>query len=421
MQIHMENREQWNPEQIRSFLEGTAELEFQGESRKEVYGWVQATLVQQEYASCSRREKGLIRALLSKVTGRSLPQITRLIRQYRRSGEIVAQQGVRRRFPSVYTSADVALLAEVDRAHQRLSGPATRRILERALKTFGQQEFLRLARISVSHLYNLRASVAYRRLAVQWNATKPTAVSIGERRRPQPGDRPGYLRVDTVHQGDWEGVKGVYHINAVDAVTQWEVVGCAEKIVSEHYLLPVLEAMLHQFPFRILGFHCDNGSEFINGRVAGLLNKLLVQEFTKSRANRSQDNALVEGKNGAIVRKHIGYGHIAAEHAEAVQKFYTAHFNGYLNYHRPCGFATVSLDQRGKRKRVYKLKDYQTPYEKLKALPQAERHLKAGLSFVQLDQIASAMNDTECARRMHRAKAELLRKVKLESPYPPQS
>ena len=150
--------------------------------------------MEQEYASCSRREKGLIRALLSKVTGRSLPQITRLIRQYRRSGEIVAQQGVRRRFPSVYTSADVALLAEVDRAHQRLSGPATRRILERALKTFGQQEFLRLAGISVSHLYNLRASVAYRRLAVQWNATKPTAVSIGERRRPQPGDRPGYLR-----------------------------------------------------------------------------------------------------------------------------------------------------------------------------------------------------------------------------------
>ena len=82
---------------------------------------------------------------------------------------------------------------------------------------------------------------------------------MGERGRPEPGERPGFLRVDTVHQGDGEGVNGVYHINAVDAVTQWEVVGCTAQI-SEAYLVPVLEAMLHQCPFRLLGFHSDNGS-----------------------------------------------------------------------------------------------------------------------------------------------------------------
>jgi transposase InsO family protein len=109
----------------------------------------------------------------------------------------------------------------------------------------------------------------------------------------------------------------VYHINAVDTVTQWQVVGCASRI-SEQHLLPVLEAMLHQFPFRILGFHSDNGSEFINHTVAQLLEKLLI-EFTKSRACRSQDNALVESKNGAVIRKHIGYGHIAGLHAEALR------------------------------------------------------------------------------------------------------
>jgi hypothetical protein len=209
----------------------------------------------------------------------------------------------------------------------------------------------------------------------------------------------------------------VYHINAVDTVTQWQVVGCTSKI-SEQHLLPVLEAMLHQFPFRILGFHADNGSEFINHRVAGMLSKLLA-EFTKSRACRSQDNALVEGKNGAVIRKYMGYGHIAAGHAEALQKFYTAHLNRYLNFHRPCGFATVGLDARGKRKRKYKMDDYRTPYEKLKSLAEANRYLKKGMSFERMDQTAAESSDTECARQMGEAKRKLLRQCKMESPLPP--
>jgi transposase InsO family protein len=263
-------------------------------------------------------------------------------------------------------------------------------------------------------LYNLRRSPGYRKLAAQWEPTRPVAISIGERRKPDPQGRPGYLRIDTVHQGDWNGVKGVYHINAVDAVTQWQVVGCVGRI-SEQHLLPVLEAMLHQFPFQIQGFHSDNGSEYINHEVAKLLKSLLI-DFTKSRANRSQDNALVEGKNGAIIRKHMGYGHIAAEHAEAVQKFHTAHLNPYLNFHRPCGFATVSLDARGKRKRQYKREDYATPYEKWKSLPEAEQYLKRGMSFERLDEVALKMSDTEWAKKLVVARAALLRRCKSESP-----
>lgn len=255
----------------------------------------------------------------------------------------------RNRFPAKFTAADIALLAEVDRAHQRLSGPATRRILQREFHLYGRPEFERLAGISTSHLYNLRASAAYRRQAADYKPTQPVRNAIAERRKPDPGRKPGYLRVDTVHQGDWEGEKGVYHINSVDAVTQWEIVGCTGRI-SEIYLVPLLEAMLDQYPFRILGFHSDNGSEFINHTVAKLLNKLLA-EFTKSRAYKTQDNALVEGKNGAIILKHIGWGHIQAGHAGAVQAFYAEHFNPYLNYHRPCGFATVSTAPNGKRTR----------------------------------------------------------------------
>ncbi len=178
--------------------------------------------------------------------------------------------------------------------------------------------------------------------------------------------------------------------------------------VCERDLIPVLEAMLHQFPFRIVGFHCDNGSEFLNHKVAQLLNKLLVEEFTKSRAYKTTDNAMVEGKNGAVVRKQIGYGAIGAEHAEAFQKFYTAHFNPYLNFHRPCGFATIQTNQRGKRKRVYRHNDYRTPYEKLTSLKDWQKYLKEGINEPMLKREAERMTDTEAARRMQREKLALL-------------
>jgi transposase InsO family protein len=324
---------------------------------------------------------------------------------------------MRLRFPRKYTDRDITLLAETDRAHEWLSGPATRCILRREYEQFGKQQFARLAGISTAHLYNLRRSLRYRKVAARFEPTRPSPVSIGERRRPDPQNRPGYLRVDTVHQGDLDGVKGVYHINAVDAVTQWQVVGCVSRI-SEQFLLPVLEVMLHQFPFRILGFHSDNGSEFINHSVERLLNSLFI-EFSKSRACRSQDNALVEGKNGAVIRKIIGYGHIASQHAEAVQKFHTAYLNPYLNFHRPSGFATVSVDARGKRRRTYSAEDYATPYEKLKSLSDPSRYLKPDVSFASLDRLAQSMSDIEAARKMGGAKAVMLRRCKSESPVPP--
>ena len=418
MQIRMQNADVLTQEQIQEFLKGSRSIEFTGQSRRERYGFVEQELVAQEYAAQGKKQRGAIRAYLSKVTGLSLPQVARLIRQYRQEGVVEAVAYRRRGFATKYTLRDVALLAEVDRAHGWLSGPATVHICKREYEQFGKTDHARLAEISVAHLYNLRHSQRYRKVAAQWEPTRPSAIPIGERRKPEPQGRPGFLRVDTVHQGDWEGVKGVYHINAVDAVTQWQVVGCVERI-NEQYLLPVLEAILHQFPFRIIGFHSDNGSEYVNYEVAGLLNSLLI-EFTRSRANRTQDNALVEGKNGAIIRKHIGYGYIAAEHAERVQKFHTTHLNPYLNFHRPCGFATVSLDQRGKRRRRYPREDYATPYEKLKSLPEAASHLKENISFAWLDQVASGMSDTAFAKKMTSAKAALLRVVKTESPTPPQ-
>ena len=253
----------------------------------------------------------------------------------------------------------------VDEAHETLSGPATQKILYREFHDYGDPRYERLAAISVAHIYNLRRSRTYRERRVQYHKTRPVQVGIGERRRPEPNGKPGYLRVDTVHQGDLDGVKGVYHINAVDEVTQWQVVGATAQI-SEAWLEPVLEAMLTQFPFRILGFHSDNGSEFINKTVAKLLNKLLAQQ-TKSRPRHSNDNGLAEAKNGAVIRKHMGYGHIRSAHAEAITAFYQEHFNPYLNFHRPCGVPETITDRKGKQRRVYRW--YATPWEILRQLP----------------------------------------------------
>jgi len=148
--------------------------------------------------------------------------------------------------------------------------------MEREYEVYKHAEFGNISRISIAHLYNLRRSNTYRGMTRRFVKTKPVVSRIGERVRPDPKEQPGYIRIDTVHQGDLNGQKGVYHINAVDEVTQWEIVASVERI-SESYLAPVLETMLLQFPCITRGFHSDNGSEFVNHIVARLLNKMLIR------------------------------------------------------------------------------------------------------------------------------------------------
>ena len=396
----MQGGEKLSLEQIRGLLEASQEVRFAGHGRAEVYAWIGKTLSEQNYSQQSREDKGLLRTYVLKMTGFSRAQATRLIGQQLHQGEVKAAVYRRRRFPTRYTRIDAALLAAVDEAHDTLSGPATRKILEREFNEFGKHEYAGLAQISVAHLYRLRQSKSYRTRRVHFTKTKPTPVAIGERRCPEPVGRPGYLRVDTVHQGDRDGVKGVYHINAVDEVTQWQVVACVPQI-SEAWLLPALLSMLAQFPFKIRGFHSDNGSEFINHNVATMLKKLLIEQ-TKSRPRRSNDNGLVESKNGAVIRKHMGYTHIAQDHAERVESFYQTHLNDYLNFHRPCGQAELTTDAKGKQKRVYRR--YLTPWEVFSKLPNAGRDLKPGQSLLALKLKARAESDTESARRMQEAK-----------------
>jgi transposase InsO family protein len=406
--ISVHETEKLSLQQIEQFLLAAKEVRFEASQREEIYGWVERLLCQQEYMGQGRRARGLLRRYLGKMTGLSRAQLTRLVGRYLATGRVRIKTSHRHRFPTRYTRADIELLAQVDEAHETLSGPATRRIFEREFGHYRKLEFQRLAAISNGHLYNLRRTPHYRQRLKNYQKTRPSPVAIGERRRPDPGGRPGYLRVDTVHQGDAEHARGIYHINAVDEITQWEIVAAVPRI-SEAYLEPMLVMVLAQFPFVIHGFHSDNGSEFINQTVARLLNKLMIEQ-TKSRPRHSNDNGLVETKNGAIIRKHMGWGHLQEIHADPIQQFYSAQLNPYLNYHRPCAQADLEVDAKGRIRRRYRR--YQTPLETLLKLPKPQQYLRPGLTVATLERIAGLMSDTEAARRMQQAKHRLFEQLR---------
>lgn len=400
--------------QIKEFAKVAKDIEFQASGRQEKYQWIEEVLTRFGYFSRKKKDKSTLKNYMMRMTGFSDAQITRLIRKKKKFKRIEVITAKRNKFVRIYTPEDIAKLIDTDKAHDRLSGPATKKIFEREYSIFGKEAFKRLKNISVAHIYNLRETKQYVSLAKFFTKTKPTPVNIGERRKPDPQGRPGYLRVDTVHQGDLDKEKGVYHINLVDSITQWEIVGAAEKI-SEQYLLPLLEDAIPQFPFRILGFHSDNGSEYINRVVAKLLNKLLIDQ-TKSRARHCNDNALVEGKNGAIIRKHMGYWHIPQRYASALNRFYKEHMNIYLNYHRPCGFATEKISEKGKIKKVYDI--YLTPFEAFKTHLNASNFLKEGVNMEKLDKIAKERSDNEFAASMQKAKVELFKSFNQRLRFP---
>ena len=393
--------------QLKELSTITNNVEFKSKNKKEMYEWIGNTLGRFRYASVKKKEKSIIKEYIITFTGLSNPQVNRLIKRKKETGYLVPNTTARNTFPTTYTTDDIARLVETDNAHGRLSGPATKRVFEREYDVFNNNKFERLKNISSSHIYNLRDTRQYKSNSLTYTKTNAVQVPIGERRKPNPNNKPGYLRIDTVHQGDLDKVKGVYHINVVDEVTQWEVVGCAEKI-SEMYLSPLLEDLLEQFPFKIIGFHSDNGSEFINYRVAEMLQKMLVDQ-TKSRSRHCNDNALVEGKNGSIIRKYFGYGYVPKKYAKLVNEFYKTYFNVYLNFHRPCGFATIITDKKGKQKKKYAT--YLTPYEKLLSMKNSKEFFKTKERQKELEILSKKESDNKCATSMQKAKIELFTKI----------
>lgn len=409
MKTYMNDEALKTPTEVRQFLEGSLTVQFSPCSVEERYRWLDKTLKRFAYVRLGKKDKGVLFEYCKKMTGYSRQQLSRLIKDQHETGRVGRVRKARNQFKTRYSRADILCLAEVDENHLTLSGGATKKLFERAFLVFNEKSYERLAAISVAHIYNLRKTVLYRDKRRHFEKTRRTSVMIGERRKPMPNGSPGYLRIDTVHQGDQDGIKGVYHINAVDEVTQMEVVFSVEKI-SEQYLIPVLAALIETFPFKIVEIHSDNGSEYINHAVVKLLKKLLI-ELTKSRSRHSNDNALAESKNGAIVRKQLGYMHIPQKHAEQLNCFFVEYLNPYLNYHRPCYFAEIKTDAKGKQRKYYPYENMMTPYDKLKSLPQASTYLKIGITFEGLNKEAMKMTDMAAAKRLKQARELLFREI----------
>src|SRR5205085_5996691 len=166
---------------------GSSEVvRFAGQRREEVYGWVEKTLVRHQYVGLGRPDKGLLRLYVGQMTGLSRAQVTRLITGYGQTGRVTAAAYQRTRFPTLYTAADIVLLAYVDKAHGNLSGPATKRILEREYGTYGQAAYQRVSGISVAPLLPVRNTAAHPKLNTSYQPTRPTPIPIGEQRPPPP-------------------------------------------------------------------------------------------------------------------------------------------------------------------------------------------------------------------------------------------
>ena len=392
---------------VKCFLKSSAHVRFEKKYKTESYQWIEQTLVKFSYMDLNKHQKGIIKQYIAKMTQYSRAQITRLISQYIETGHVLQTDYQRNRFTKIYSDTDIKILAQTEELHEFINGAAIKKILKSMAKK--DPSYKNLSEISVSHIYNVRKSIYYKRITKIYTKTKPTPVNIGSRQKPQPNGIPGFIRVDTVHQGDRSLEKGVYHINTVDEVLQFEFIGAVEHI-TEEYLIPLLNKIIRAYPFKILGFHADNGSEYINKHVVKLLNKLLIK-LTKSRPRHSSDNALVESKNGSIIRKWFSYGFIDKKFAANLNGFYFGCFNEYLNFHRPCAFATITTDHKGKSYKIYKHEDYMTPYEKLKSIPNARRFLKKGITLKMLNKMASGKTNNEMAKIVQSERTKLFQEI----------
>lgn len=408
MTINMNDSRVVSIAQIREFLQASQIIKFEGVSQKEKYAWIENTLNRFRYFSLRKKDKSSVKKYIRQMTGFSDAQLGRLIAKKKKTGRILPSSKKRHTFPTTYNTNDIARLIETDNNHERLSGPATKKILVREYGVFKKKEYERLSKISVAHIYNLRGKRQYVSGSLTYTKTQAAQTAIGERRKPRPDGKPGSIRVDSVHQGDLDKEKGVYHINLVDEVLQWEITGCVEGL-SERFLLPLLEDLINQFPFIVFNFHSDNGSEFINRQVANLLNRLVIKQ-TKSRARHSNDNALAESKNGSVIRKHMGCVHISKKYAEVINEFYKKYFNVYVNYHRPSGFATDTIDAKGKVKKKYD--QYLMPYEKLLSLDNPGQYLREGITLQIIQGIAQEKSDNEYAVLMQKEKVKLFKSFK---------
>ncbi len=403
MKVTMDDSRITSIAQLKDFLNGSQRVvvSLEDSSIKDKYSFIEKTVRQFLYQDLKKKEKRIVVLYLRKVTGYKKAQLYKLI-QRAEKGKLEKALYKRAHPVKIYTALDIKLLEKTDEFHLRLSEDATKEVLRREYEVFNHQKYQTISGVSHSHITNLRHSPIYKSSWI--NHTKARQIPIGITMPPDNHYRPGSIRIDSVSQKD------VYHINSVDEVTQWEIVFCVPQL-SESCMLPALMEIFDQYPFTIFNFHSDRGKETINYQVANFLQRLLIKQ-TKSRSYHSNDNALVETKNGSVIRKNMGWEHINQNMCDRINSYYKSFFNIYLNFHRPCAYPTIIQDEKGKKRKVYNV--YQVPYDALKQIVGANKFLKQGQTFEKLDIIAYSHSDNEWAEIMREEERKLFQKIREE-------
>ncbi|EKD94613.1 MAG: integrase catalytic subunit [uncultured bacterium] len=382
---------------LKAFIEGSKRFVIKAKTIEDRYLMIEKLIDKFNYLRLSKKDKHIVLKTLKILTGYKKSQLHHLIDMVV-VGSLSKKPYHRINIHRTYTGYDIGLLEETDELHYRLSAAATHEILRREYEIFGNNKYQNISHVSVSHINNLRSMDKYK--VKYLHHTQARLVPIGETTKPEPNGNPGSIRIDTVFQSD------ICHINSVDEITQWEVIICVPQI-TERYLLPALEILLEEYPFIVFNFHSDRGGEYINYLVSHLLNKLLINQ-TKSRSRHVNDNALIEGKNGSVLRKNLGYFHINQSLVDKYNDFFIKWFNPYLNYHRPCGYITdIITDFKGRERKVYG--QYTTPYEKLKEVSKYKKQnfLKKDINFEKFDKIAYKESDNEYTAKMRKQQYRL--------------
>ena len=175
-------------EEIKIFIEGNMNSDFEIGSREEKYTCIQSTLVHTKYKKLGRGEKSIVKTFLAKVTGYEEKQLKRLIKQWKRTGLRYTKRKAVGASARIYTAEDIALLINTDIFHKTPNGLTTKSILMREVSVFGNIQYQTIAGISVSHIYNIRKhnQQYITSEAIRYSKTNPVNTNIGERRKPLP-------------------------------------------------------------------------------------------------------------------------------------------------------------------------------------------------------------------------------------------
>lgn len=169
-----------NIEQVKAFLAGTTSVLFEVASDKQAcYLWISKTLVQLDYHRLGKANKGVVLEYLQRLSGYSRQQLSRLVKSHAETGKLSYFPARRNGFKSIYTLADILLLAEVDVAHEHPSGAVVKKICERMHKVHGEERFRRLSEASVAQIYLMRKTQQYRSRHTYYQKTQPVKIAIG--------------------------------------------------------------------------------------------------------------------------------------------------------------------------------------------------------------------------------------------------